>query len=371
MLNYIVWNLKPQLLDLGSFEIRYYSLLFAAGFVIGYILMARMLKKEGYPPELLEKLTIYVVLGTIIGARLGHCLFYEFDYYSHHPLEIILPWKGTIGKDFQFTGYQGLASHGGAIGILIAIYFFVRKTKVSYLWTLDHLAILVALAAFMIRTGNLMNSEIYGKPTHSNYGIVFAHDFSKLLTGNRKDENIEKISFTKAGQDSIKYDNAVPLNLNVRFSNKVKDERLVAAFAENRLKYALTDREYQDNVVYPNVNQLVYTIGKENRNYVLKARVYGIPKHPTQIYEALAYLIIFFLLLGIYYTRGTTLKNGIYLGIFLVLVFTARFIIEFWKEDQETFERTMALNMGQILSIPFVAGGIVLIILRWGRVKPQ
>ena len=129
MLNYIVWNIKPQILDFGNFEIRYYSLLFAAGFVIGYMIMARIIKREGLNQELLDKLTVFVVLSTIIGARLGHCLFYEFEYYMKHPLEIILPWRGKIGEDFQFTGYQGLASHGAAIGILIGIYLKLRPKK--------------------------------------------------------------------------------------------------------------------------------------------------------------------------------------------------------------------------------------------------
>src|SRR4030043_2253809 len=170
---YVIWNLKPQLIDFGRFEIRYYSILFALAFIVGYIILLRIFKKEGYTAELLDKLTIYMVLSTIIGARLGHCLFYEFSYYIQHPLEIILPWRGTIGKDFRFTGYQGLASHGAAIGILVGMYLFSRKTRLTYLWTLDRLAILVALAAFMIRTGNLMNSEIYGKHTGNDSGFVF------------------------------------------------------------------------------------------------------------------------------------------------------------------------------------------------------
>ncbi len=121
LLNFITWNVKPQIVTLGSFEIRWYSILFATGFILGYIILSKIFKKEGVPIELLDKLTIYVVLGTIIGARLGHCLFYEPEYFLKHPWRIILPWEGTIGKDFKFTGYQGLASHGGAIGIVLAL----------------------------------------------------------------------------------------------------------------------------------------------------------------------------------------------------------------------------------------------------------
>lgn len=365
MLNFVIWNVKPQIIDFGSFELRYYSLLFAIAFIIGYILMLKFIKRENLNPEILDKLTVYVVLSTIIGARLGHCLFYEFDYYMQHPFEIILPWRGTIGKDFQFTGYQGLASHGGAIGILIGIWLFKRKTKTSFFWTLDRLAILVALAAFLIRTGNLMNSEIYGNPTQSEKGFVFAHDFSRLLL-RENSENINKIKYTKSSVDSIAVEGAVPIQLSVIFTNKVKDEKSVFVFAEKYLKTSLTS-SYQDNILHPNPLEADYTITKEGRNFILNAKVFGKPRYPTQIYEALSYLFIFLLLLFIYYKMGDKVKNGFYLGVLLTLVFTARFIIEFVKENQEEFENTMALNMGQILSIPFVIAGLILIYLSFKK----
>src|SRR5512145_1384982 len=153
-LNYVIWNVTPQIIAFGKFEIRYYSLLFALGFIIGYFILLSIFKKQGLGVDLLDKLTVYMIISTIAGARIGHCLFYEFDYYIQHPLEIILPWRGSLGNDFEFTGFQGLASHGAAIGILIGIYLFSRKTKSSYLWTMDMLVIVTALAGCFIRLGN-------------------------------------------------------------------------------------------------------------------------------------------------------------------------------------------------------------------------
>ncbi len=361
MLNFIIWNVRPQLVNLGFFELRYYSLLFAAAFVLGYIIIYKMLQREGLDTGILEKLTIYVVLSTIIGARLGHCLFYEFGYYSQHPLEIILPWKGTIGKDFRFTGYQGLASHGAAVGILVGIYLFSRKTKLSYLWTLDKLAIVVALAAVMIRTGNLMNSEIYGKYTHNESGFLFVHDFSRYVSS---DKEVRKIYYHKTDSVINTTANAVPIEVTIQFTNKIKDENIVKRFAENRLKNFLNNKLYDLDLFYPNPEQLNYEIVKQDRSLLLKTWVLGYPRYPTQILEASAYLVIFLLLLGIYFKKGTRLRNGFYIGLFLILIFTARFFIEFMKANQEDFESSMKLNMGQWLSIPLVIAGLVLVYLK-------
>jgi phosphatidylglycerol---prolipoprotein diacylglyceryl transferase len=272
MLTFIEWNVRPQIVDLGFIELRWYSLFFLFGFIGCYYILSKVFKKEGIPIELLDKLTIYVVLCTIIGARVGHCLFYEPETYLRHPLKIILPFEGTIGKDFRFTGYQGLASHGGTLGILIGIYFYARKTKKRYLWVLDRLGMVTGLAAFFIRMGNLFNSEIYGNPTSLPWGFKFMREA----------------------------DYGTPLS------------------------------------------QIV-------------------PKHPTQIYEALCYLIIFIVLISIYYKKYPKLNEGYLIGLFLIMVFTARFFIEFLKENQVGFEKGMPINMGQILSIPFVLFGIYLV----------
>jgi prolipoprotein diacylglyceryl transferase len=281
ILNYIVWDLRPQIVQFNSFEIRYYSLLFGLGFIFGYYILERMFKREGIPVELLDKLTIYVILATIIGARLGHCIFYEPETYLRHPIKMILPFEGTPGVDFKFTGFQGLASHGGAIGLLIGLYLFARKTKVPYIWILDRIAIVTALAATCIRVGNFFNSEINGIPTTLPWGVKFmrvSDDFDKA-----------------AGEI--------------------------------------------------------------------------LAKHPAQLYEALAYLIIFFMLIYFYNKKYDKLKPGFFIGWFLVLVFAARFFIEFIKDIQVDFEAGMALNMGQILSIPFVLLGIYLLMHKF-EVKP-
>jgi len=157
----IVWNVDPEIFRIGSFAVRWYGLLFALGFVFGYIIMGKIFKWEKFPPKLLDTITTYMVVGTVVGARLGHCLFYEPAYYLSHPLKILMVWEG------------GLASHGAAVGILFAIYLFARKVNKPYLWVIDRIVIVVALAGFFIRMGNLMNSEIYGIETSLPWGFIF------------------------------------------------------------------------------------------------------------------------------------------------------------------------------------------------------
>ena len=253
LLNYINWNVDPDIVSFWGLTIRYYGLLFASSFFFGYLIMQKIFKKEGLTIELLDKLTVYMAVGTVLGARLGHCLFYQPDYYLSHPWEIIKIWHG------------GLASHGAAIGILIALYYFSKKNKKPYLWTVDRIVIIVALSGFFIRMGNLMNSEIYGIETSLPWGFIFVRDGQTL------------------------------------------------------------------------------------------------PKHPTQIYEALSYLLIFVLLYTIYNKKGKELKQGLIFSLFLILMFTARFFVEFIKEVQVDFEQGLSLNMGQWLSIPFILIGFFLL----------
>ena len=274
MLNFITWDIRPWIFEIGSFQVRYYSLLFGLGFIIGYYILVRIFTKENVSVEFLDKLTVYIILATILGARFGHCIFYEPDVYLKNPLKIILPFQGTIGKDFHFTGFQGLASHGGAIGILIGLYLYYRKYKISYLWILDRIAIVTALAGAFIRIGNFFNSEINGIPTTQPWGVKFMR-----VTDD----------FDRAAGEIL-------------------------------------------------------------------------PKHPAQLYEAIAYILIFALLIYLYKTKFEIVKKGFFIGLFLVTVFTARFFIEFVKDIQEDFEKGMVLNMGQILSIPFVLLGIYLLV---------
>jgi len=265
ILTFIHWNVSPEFFSIGQISVRWYGLMFALGFLAGYQIMFKMFKFESSNTDWLDKLFIYTIVATIVGARLGHVFFYGWSYYSQHLIEIVLPIaKGETG--YKFVGYQGLASHGGAIGIVLAIYFYSKKvTKRSILWTLDRLIIPTALVGAMIRTGNLMNSEIYGVATNLPWGFIF------------------------------------------------------------------------------------------ERNHETVA------KHPTQIYEALGYLLLFLSSLWIFF-KAKDLKDrtGFIIGYGFTFMFVVRFLVEFIKEDQEAFEAGMALNMGQILSIPFVLGGIYL-----------
>lgn len=262
ILGAIHWNTRPEIFSIGSFEVRYYTLCFLLAFISSYVLMLRIFKRENKSQELLDQLSIYIFVGTLLGARLGHCLFYEFDYYKDHLLEMILPYTYVDGK-FTLTGFHGLASHGGAVGILVGIFLFCRKTKTNFLWVSDRLALVVPLAGAFVRVGNFFNSEIIGLPSDLPWAVVFE-------------------------------------------------------------------------------------------------RVDAIPRHPAQLYEAICYVLIFILLWNVYH-RKPVLKPGFLFGLFLILLFGARFVLEFVKENQEAFEEGMTYNMGQLLSLPFVAVGIYLL----------
>ena len=174
IIGYITWNIDPEIIKLfGLVSIRYYSLLFVMGLILGYLIVKRIYIKEKISFESLEKLALYVFIGTVFGARLGHCLFYEPSYYLKNPLEIILPFSWKVGEGFAFTGYQGLASHGGAIGVLTAIILYCRNNHFDFLWVLDRVAVATPVTGAFIRLGNFMNSEIIGEPTNTSYGVVF------------------------------------------------------------------------------------------------------------------------------------------------------------------------------------------------------
>lgn len=265
----IHWNADPVLLSLGSLEIRWYSLLFISGFILGWFIFKWFCKREGISEKVLDPLLYTLLLGTIIGARLGHCLFYDPAYYLGSWkgfFEIFMPWKG------------GLASHGGTLFLFFAMWWFARrwgpKNNFDFLWLLDRLAIAVPFAAMFIRLGNLFNSEIYGHVTDLPWGFVFERNGEVLA------------------------------------------------------------------------------------------------KHPTQLYEALSYALLGIVLLLLYKNRTKGLYRGAYMGIFFTVLFGMRFLIEFVKEDQVGFEAGMALNMGQLLSIPFILFGIGLIIYSYKKKIP-
>lgn len=258
--NAIVWDVNPMLID-SFVKVRWYGLMFAIGFLVGYKIVDKMFKKEGVPADWIDKLLLWVVGATIIGARLGHVFFYAWDQYKDDPIKILYIWEG------------GLASHGGTIAIIIAVLLFsVITTKRSPLWTFDRLVIPIAFVGALIRIGNLMNSEIFGHATDLPWGFMFVRS------------------------------------------------------AEWHYFYE------------------------------------GQACHPTQIYESLCYLALFGLLMWMYWKKNAQNRPGLIFGVFLTLLFTARFLIEYVKNPQEEFERDMILNMGQLLSLPFILLGIGLII---------
>ena len=255
------WHVDPAILHIGNFEIRWYSILFVSGFILGWFIFKWFFQREKIDTKLLDPLLYTLLICTIVGARLGHCLFYQPDYFLgswQGFWEIFMPWKG------------GLASHGGTIALILGMWWFAnhygKKHHFDFVWLLDHLAIAVAFAGAFIRFGNLFNSEIYGDVTNLPWGFVFE------LRGETE------------------------------------------------------------------------------------------PKHPTQLYEGFTYLLLGFVLIGLYWKKLDKMLRGQFIGIFLIVCFGSRFLIEFIKEPQVAFEQTMALNMGQLLSIPFVLLGIFFLV---------
>jgi len=352
VLNYVIWNPDPEIFSIGSLAVRWYGLLFALSFVLGYIIMQQFFNKEGVPLKLLDKLATYMVISTIIGARLGHCLFYEPDKYLSNPLDILKIWEG------------GLASHGAALGILFALYLFARKTKKPYFWTVDRIVIVVALAGFFIRAGNLMNSEIYGDETQKAYGFVYVRDFDENL---KSIFNLEKTDYNKpvrSSQNALQEDIIHPVNIRMEFPSKVTDTNTIALAMQRNVRWMLSPPQAIDlyNLYWPEQYPFEYEIITAHRNGIqINYTVAGVPRHPTQIYEALAYLLIFFMLLGFYYLENGKPVRGVLFAWFLILIFTTRFIIEYFKMPQVAFEEGMTLNMGQWLSIPFVLAGVIIL----------
>lgn len=261
---YINWDFDPEIANILGFPLKYYGLLFACGLIISMRVLKKIFKTENLNDNAYEALFIYGILGIFVGARLGHCLFYDFDYYSKNLLEIILPIKKTLNGGYKFIGYAGLASHGGTIGLIFSLYLFSKKYKIQYLKVLDLIALVAPIGATFIRLANLMNSEMIGNPTNMPWAFIF-----------KKIDNI--------------------------------------------------------------------------------------PRHPAQLYEAISYLIIFLVVYTIYKTKNIKLGGGFYFGLVITLIFLMRILIEFVKINQVQFEDKMQLNMGQILSVPFIIIGIYFI----------
>jgi phosphatidylglycerol---prolipoprotein diacylglyceryl transferase len=258
---YINWEIDSEIITIFGFPLKYYGLLFACGLLLCMYILKGIFKKENLKDSAHEALFIYGIVGIFVGARLGHCLFYDFDYYSKNLLEIILPIKKTLNEGYKFIGFAGLASHGGTIGLIISLYLYSKKYEIKYLKILDLIGIVAPLGATFIRLANLMNSEMIGNPTTMPWAFIFKS-------------------------------------------------------------------------------------------------VDNIPRHPAQLYEAISYLSIFIIVFTIYKTKNIKLGNGFFFGLTITLIFMMRILIEFLKINQVEFEEGMKLNMGQILSIPFIIVGL-------------
>lgn len=258
---FVHWNPDAIALDLGFFAIRWYSLCWCIGLASVYILMHRIYREQKLSDEKFEPLFMYCFIGILAGARLGHCLFYEPDYFLSHPIEMFLPIHHTADGGWKFTGYEGLASHGGTIGMMIALCIYSRRQKINIMHVLDNIGIVTPICACCIRLGNLMNSEIIGRPTDVPWAFIFE-------------------------------------------------------------------------------------------------RVDALPRHPGQLYEAICYACFFFVGWILYRKFPKKVGTGFFFGLCLVLIFTSRILIEYTKENQVDFESGMFLNMGQLLSIPFVLLGL-------------
>ena len=262
---FVYWDYDSDIFTIPYLDhpVRWYGLMWALGFMVSQQIMYFVYKKEGRPKSEIDTLTIYMIVAAVIGARLGHVLFYDAAYYLTHPWQIVAIWEG------------GLASHGGTIGVIAGLYFFARKTNVAYLWILDRIAIVGAFTGGLIRLGNLMNSEMLGVPTDLPWAFVFT-------------------------------------------------------------------------------------------------RVDDVPRHPAQLYEAIYCLLLFAALFRTWYRYKKQLRTGILTGWFLVILFSLRFVDEFFKLNQSPFEEDMLLNMGQLLSIPFVlAGAVILLYVHFRKDEPQ
>lgn len=256
----IVWDPSISPFSILGFGVRYYSLCWLIGLLGAYFIVKKLYRKSGVSDELFDPLFMYCFVGIIIGARLGHCLFYQPEYYLSHPIEMLLPIKHTA-DGWIFSGYEGLASHGGVIGVITALILYTRKTKLTMVWTLDNIAVAAPFFSAMVRIGNFMNSEIIGTETDLPWGVIFV----------------------QAGET--------------------------------------------------------------------------VPHHPAQLYEALAYAIIFIFGLLLYNKYKAKIGTGLFMGYCLFTIFTFRFFVEFIKENQVAFEDGMTLIMGQWLSIPLIITG--------------
>jgi len=366
MLLYIVWDPMKEIIK-GIQPPVWYSVLFALGFIISYQLVTHFFKTEGKKVEHVDTLTVYMVLATIIGARFGHLAFYEPERFMADPLMFFRTWEG------------GLASHGGVFGILIAMILYrnyeviaswspfkfkfkkLKRKGQSYLWIFDRLVIAGAMAGAFIRFGNFVNSEIIGKPTDSEYGVVFARVAEEYLENSNL--GIQSVEASKGDREERLQPGIVPVDLKITFEGKNTTEQSVRQKVESNVKDYLTRYPaIREHYAEPSGTPISYVITTEKRQLVANVQTYGISRHPSQLYEAATCILLFLILLGIWVKYKERTPEGLLLGIFMIWVFGLRWFHENFKENQVAFEDGMAFNMGQLLSIPLVLLGVFVLI---------
>ncbi len=360
MISYIIWNGSPEIFSIGTFALRWYGLLFALGFLISQQLLYYIYRKEGKPEKDVETLTIYMVVATILGARLGHVIFYQPDMFLTDPLGILLPFQ--FSPTFKFTGFLGLASHGGAFGILFALWLYSRKKKPgqSYLQILDRIVILVALTGCLIRLGNFFNSEIIGKPTDSPLGVVFASPVKSAILRSDDKSLVETVGITSGSQFTDKTKGIVPLEMYLFFKKGVSRDD-ANNYVRTDVKYILTrlsEFVYESSDVPINYD----IVSEKDGVWVTKIHTFGIVRHPAQLYESISCLLLFAFLFWYWHSHQANPPPGRIFGFFLVILWSLRFVYEYLKENQEAFEGDLPINMGQILSIPLILIGIYVLI---------
>jgi phosphatidylglycerol---prolipoprotein diacylglyceryl transferase len=357
MISYIIWNGSPEIFSIGVFSLRYYGLFFALGFLISQQILYYIHKQEGKPEKDVDTLTVYMIIATIIGARLGHVLFYEPSTLWENPLSVFLPVQFS---PFRFTGFSGLASHGGAIGILFALWLYSRKKKPgqNYLQVLDRIVILVCLTAALIRTGNYFNSEIIGKPSNSPLSVVFINPIIGDITKEKEKTQLESLVIKKDTEQKESESGRVPINLYLFFKSGTSEIQ-ATQFVESRVKNSFSSQHEPINAE-PAID---YQISVEpSGTYMAKVKATGISRHPSQLYEAISCLILFGLLFWYWSKHKLNLPEGRIFGVFLIVLWGLRFGYEFLKENQVAFENDLTLNMGQNLSIPLILVGIFVLV---------
>jgi phosphatidylglycerol---prolipoprotein diacylglyceryl transferase len=375
MINYIIWNGSQALFSLGTFSLRWYGILFVFGFLLGRRILMYIYKTEGKPLKDAETLAKTIFIATIIGARLGYVIFYQPELILSKPFEILLPFG--FQPQFHFTGLEALSGHGAFLGILIAIWFFCRKRGPGqgFLRVLDSVVIPVAIACVFIGIGNFLNAEIEGKPTGSSIGVVFARPVTDGLTkipccvmrnpGGKNPLSSVSIRKDTARMDSTKGHSPILLYL---FFRPGATEQLVNELLIGDVKGYLFDNP--DLVYESGAEPLHYTIFQEKADLLTaRIRAIGIARHPTQLYESISFLALFIFMLWYRDKYKVNIPAGRISGFFMVIGWGLILAFGCLKENQVAFEDGMPMNMGQILSIPFVIYGIIIMILSFTKVQ--